>query len=241
MNDPVIHAETDEWALVVKPHGMPTAPVSDGEEGTLLAWFLNRYPRAAEVSGRKRIECGLVHRLDTATAGLVLIAKTQRAMDYFRVLQERDGMEKRYTAYCAGKPSFIAENPPESYRTLPGRVSSQFRAWGPGRREVRPVFPEDRRYRTDGTEYTTTILSSEEGSIDTRPCSVFECSLTRGFRHQVRAHLCALGHPIIGDTLYNRDFTTGPMHLYATGISFSDPESRVQESFLLPQPDKTIR
>ena len=72
MNDPVIHAETDEWALVVKPHGMPTAPVSDGEEGTLLAWFLNRYPRAAEVSGEvaAKSEQALDHAADATTAAV---------------------------------------------------------------------------------------------------------------------------------------------------------------------------
>ncbi len=240
MNLPVIHAETGHWALVIKPHGMPTAPLVAGEPGTLIHWFLDKYPQAASVTGRKSIEYGLVHRLDTATAGFVLVAKTQRAMDYFTKIQEEDGITKTYTAYCAGAPSFTSEgySCPSLHET--GSISSQFRAWGPGRKEVRPIFPGDRQYREDGQVYSTTILSEEKGSIEQRQCRVFECSLTRGFRHQVRVHLCTLGYPILGDEVYNRDFRSFPMHLYATGISFSDPENHAQESFLLPRPDKMI-
>ena len=73
--------ENEAYAVLYKPRGMPTAPLSENEEGTLVSWFLKRCPEAALVKGKKDIEAGLVHRLDTATSGLVLMAKNQESYD----------------------------------------------------------------------------------------------------------------------------------------------------------------
>ncbi len=243
MNCACIFRETDHWALLIKPHGMPTAPLRENEEGTLLSWFLKQSPESGDVIGRKPVEHGLVHRLDTDTYGFVLIAKTQRAMDFFFKTQQEGLLVKTYRAFCSGTPVFTG---PVSVQrqvsgALPTSITSQFRAFGPGRKQVRPVFSHDRHYRDTGTTYTTDILSISAERVAGIDCTEITCSLKAGFRHQVRAHLCSAGFPIMGDTLYNSTSFMLPMQLYADGIQFTDPESGGQAVFSLPLPDKTSR
>lgn len=240
---PGILAERSDWAIVIKPHGVPSAPLTEGERGTLLAWFLDRCPEAGSVVGRKAIERGLIHRLDTGTTGVVLIAKTQKAYDALIQAQGQGLIRKTYFAFCSllnGKSLPVAES-------LPLSIVSRFRAFGPGRREVRPLFHSMRGYAEAGAEYETVI--EEAKPIRAGVCAI-SCGLTRGYRHQVRAHLSYLGYPILGDLLYNAEWRGRvdtcladhemPLQLYATGISFPDPLSGDQVSFSLPRPDKTI-
>lgn len=238
MREPVIHAETAAWALVHKPHDMPTAPLVADEEGTLLSWFLNKVPDAAHVIGRKPIEHGLVHRLDTSTQGLVLIAKTTQAYIFFNELQQEGHISKRYYAFCAGKSNIITNMTVKLQDEFPKKIASQFRAFGPGRREVRPIFPQDRQFEDGGKMYTTTIENVVQNNVDLIPSTDFSCSLTRGYRHQVRVHLASLGYPIIGDQIYNAQTYSTPLQLYAFGISFIDPDSLLPVSFSLQQPNK---
>jgi len=241
MNGPSVFRQTEQWALLIKPHGMPTAPLTPDEEGTLISWFSQQCPQIRTVQGKKMIEYGLIHRLDTATAGFVLVAKTQQSYDFFMEEQKAGRIIKTYRAYCRGRPSFQLEGSPhyKPEQKTPCTVESQFRHFGPGRREVRPVFPSDFRYSPDKTVYTTTIISAKKH--DNTPYTEYICSLSLGFRHQIRTHLCAIGYPIAGDELYNLDYTKDPMHLYACGVSFIDPETRAEAAFSLPPPDKMIR
>lgn len=243
MREPGVYQETEQWALLIKPHGMPTAPLKAEEEGTLLSWFLQRSPESKKVVGRKPVEHGLVHRLDTDTCGFVLVAKTQRAMDFFLTIQKEGHLVKTYRAFCAGTPGFAISSISQRsvLNTLPTSISSQFRAFGPGRKQVRPVFSEERYHDQNRTTYTTTILSLRKSVHNGNECTEIACSLTAGFRHQVRVHLCTLGFPIIGDPLYNTDHRSPPMQLYADGIRFIDPESCGQAVFSLPLPDKMNR
>jgi 23S rRNA pseudouridine1911/1915/1917 synthase len=250
MKEPFVVHETAEWVLVCKPHGMPSAPLGDGERDTLLAWTLAEYPDAAGVRGIKPIECGLIHRLDTATEGLVLIARTQACYDALWNAQYRGMIEKRYFAFCS----------PNSGGTLPGDglyphgIESRFRAFGPGRREVRPLFPGMRGYDEAGQEYTTVITGAYLATVcDDRgqeeiPVVGITCTIVRGYRHQIRSHLSFEGFPIIGDELYNPAWNGTasapidvPLQLHAVGISFPEPHSGKTVSFSLPQPDRMTR
>lgn len=246
---PSIVAETPEWALLRKPHGMPSAPLRAGENGTLLSWFLSGHPEASCVQGRKEIEHGLVHRLDTATEGLVLVAKTQDSYDFFLELQQEGKLVKKYFSYCS--VSGGKEIPRKD--SLPLSVKSRFRAFGPGRKEVRLLFPGMHGYDEAGADYETIVESAESCGLG---CCGITCSLVRGYRHQVRAHLAWLGFPIIGDPIYNPAYRAGkavstagatnsepgfPLELHAIGINFIDPVSRERVSFLLPKPDRTSR
>ena len=141
---------------------------------------------------------------------------------------------------------------------LPLTLESQFRNFGPGAKRVAPVVSGSRHYKKDGRLYTTVIETSDilpspiDGN-DTVPETVCEslsppplirvrCRLSRGYRHQVRAHLAAAGLPIVGDPLYAPQGAEAPpvsLQLYAVSLEFPDPENPRQSiRVALPPPDK---
>ena len=245
--------ENEAYAVLYKPRGMPTAPLSEDEEGTLVSWFLKRCPEAALVKGKKDIEAGLVNRLDTATRGLVLIAKTQESYDALNLMQTNNLIKKTYIAFT-DIDNEADLNPNFSRLNLPYRISSQFRTYGPKGKKVLPVFYGMRDFSSTAKIYTTNIIDIND--LDDSVPRV-TCTLTQGFRHQVRAHLASIGLPIYGDPLYNgkfKDFPqekidthSYPLQLYAVGLSFPKPkknfkleDSKDYVSFLLQPPDKMI-
>ena len=145
---------------------------------------------------------------------------------------------------------------------LPLTLESQFRNFGPGAKRVAPVVSGSRHYKKDGRLYTTVIetidiLPSPIDGNDTVPETVCEslsppplirlcCRLSRGYRHQVRAHLAAAGLPIVGDPLYAPQGTEAPpeaaqvsLQLYAVSLAFPDPENPQQNiRVVLPLPDR---
>jgi len=243
MNGPSIVQETAEWSLLAKPHGMPTAPLVEGGKGTLLEWYLELRPDARSVVGRKAVEHGLLHRLDTGTEGLVLVARTQASYAVLFAAQQAGLIRKTYQAVCTPLPGKTLPAP----GTLPLAIRSRFRPYGPKGREVRPLFPSMRGYVDAKADYET-IIEKMESNADSGLVEIV-CSLSKGYRHQVRAHLAWLGFPILGDPLYAvppqpqdppQPYDL-PLQLYAPGISFPDPVSGRTTVFSLPIPDKTIR
>lgn len=251
--EPYVAKETDEWAIVFKPHGMPSAPLLEDEKGTLVSWFIERYPEANSVQGIKPIERGLVHRLDTATEGLVLLAKNQSCYDALRESQKNGEIGKTYVAFCSRN----AEVRLPGKDKAPYNIESEFRAWGPGRKEVRPVFPDDRGYTDEGRVYKTSVIELYESQYANEqvqkteegfpiPIMSVTCYIIAGYRHQIRAHLSFSGLPILGDHLYHPLWKEGnagalsglPLQLHATGLSFPDPILGEIISFSLPRPDK---
>ena len=259
-NKPLILFEEERYAVLYKPRGMPTAPLRSMEKNSLLYWFLTLRPKAAGVFGKKKIEAGLIHRLDTPTCGLVLIAKTQNAFNAIHLMQERNLIEKTYFAFTE-----------KSASQIPPVIESQFRAFGPKGKKTVPVFRSSKRFEPGKKTYHTKILEIKEAGTK----SAVTCSLTQGFRHQVRTHLASAGMPICGDVLYSPFFGADfpntlqkdivhhlyPLQLYAVGITFPDlnrknindkksaatitaskeTSSHAKISFWLPPPDKMIR
>ena len=254
---PRILEETTSWAIVFKPHGVPSAPLTEGEWGTLLSWFLAERPEADAVVGKKAIERGLIHRLDTETEGVVLIAKTQAAFDGLAREQGAGRISKRYAAFCFRASDTVWGLPPVSALSEAGRLDreslaegltvdivSRFRPYGPGRKMVLPLFPDMRGYGDAGHTYTTTVEKID--SVPELNALRVVASLTRGFRHQVRAHLAIAGFPLVGDALYcpRIDANHGdgiPLQLHAIAISFPDPLDGSRVSFSLPLPDRMSR
>ena len=238
--------------------------------------------REAHVRGKKAIEAGLLHRLDTDTRGLVLFARDQTVYDFLAARQEAGQMTKTYCAFVepnrapeiddgygfgATELSTLKERSTAQEQVvvqegiavqLPLTLESQFRNFGPGAKRVAPVFSGSRHYKKDGRLYTTVIeaadiqLSSIGGNdivsqtaYEFRPSTPLirvRCRLSRGYRHQVRAHLAAAGLPIAGDPLYALQGAEAPpvsLQLYAVSLEFPDPENPRQSiRVALPPPDK---
>lgn len=232
MTDVTVIAEEKDFLVVNKPAGLPSAPITPNDSNNAFAVIAAKYPETLEVKGRKEIEHGLVHRLDTVTSGLMIIARTQAGYDNLLDLQKQDKITKVYTAVCERNDSnkttleAFPELPPAIQSALKDGIrkgqqftlTSYFRAYGEGRKQVRPVTEDSGKAALNKLEkkvlYTTQIRIKE---IAGNKITV-ECEITNGYRHQIRCHLAWLGFPIIADPLYNTKESKEEMSFAATEI-----------------------
>jgi 23S rRNA pseudouridine1911/1915/1917 synthase len=232
-NVPYILDETADFAVVFKPPGMHSAPLQQKEGGSLLEWYrMERSPSGGE-------PYDLMHRLDFETHGLVLIAKNFKSYEFFKSLQDRGEFVKEYSALCvnAGNslpagfpppPAFAVSEPsPEK----PLVIMSYFRPYGPGRKQVRPVTDENKKHgeiAKDKGGFYRTEITDINGSL-------FTVRIKRGFRHQIRCHLCWIGKPILNDPLYPpvNNHEASLLALRAHALFFLDPSTGKQREYCI--------
>ena len=160
---------------VDKPAGTPTHPLDYEEKNSLLNGLLARYPGLAGV-GEGGLLSGVVHRLDVLTSGVQLFATEAEAWQRARQALSERSAEKRYVARVHGRL-----NAP---RTLVLRLENRGD-------HVRVVS-------TGGREAITQLAPLEPGANS----SLVELRPITGLRHQLRASLAPLGHPVVGGPLY---------------------------------------
>ncbi len=182
----VVVFETDQVLIFDKPAGQPSAPLEPGEIGTLANALVARYPECATIGFSPR-EPGLCHRLDTETSGLVMAARTKAAFDVLTKAIKGERIDKRYLLVCS------AQDLPES-----GTIEIPLAPHPKDRRRVLPcMHPRDvERYAPRPAHTTFTKLSEHDGY------ALVEARAGKAMRHQIRAHFAALGHPLVGDSLY---------------------------------------
>lgn len=217
----------EDYLIVAKEANLPTVPLaSRTQEPTLLSRVGAWYPEVLKPMGNLAHEGGVLHRLDTETCGLVLIARNQRSFDALSKAQRALQFTKHYAALVApassheGYPPYDAVDPGEGSIV----VSSSFRPFGAGRKAVRPVndrSPEHVRAKAGTKRYHTTIHGQVAA---TQGRSVLLCTIVEGFRHQIRCHLAWISHPIIGDRLYGGD-PSPSLHLAAIAMEFPHPRT----------------
>lgn len=222
-----IVSNTPSFLVVNKPSGLPTVPLKANPDAESLLKEVSRsYPEVLQINSPNPWEGGVIHRLDTATSGLVLIARTQAAYDFFRKAQEDGKIVKDYnavssscTAPSEGFPEYSYGDLYESGRTVV--VSSLFRPYGKDRKEVRPVCEDSSeiiKKKAGKKLYSTEITYVGDG--------LFRCRIRAGFRHQIRVHLAWSGHPIDGDALYGGK-KAEVLKLDAFRLIFPDPETGI--------------
>ena len=227
------------FAIIDKPAGLPSAPLTTEDKDNALYQAMELLPALANVCGKKEIEHGLLHRLDTATSGLLIIASTQECYDFLQNEQKEGKIIKKYKAVCDIKQTKLTGFPelPQAIQNIIKTdlkkdvcftVSSYFRPFGPGRKEVRPVTENDSRAALEKLGkpvlYTTKIIIVD--FIKASNKVVVECQITNGYRHQVRCHLAWCGLPVEGDIIYNGAFknkSAETMKFCASSLAFEYP------------------
>ena len=178
--------EDKDLIVIEKPAGLVVHPAAGNPDGTLVnALIAHCGDSLSGVGGVARP--GIVHRLDKDTSGLLVAAKTQRAMGSLAKQFANHTIERAYHAVVWGAP-----------RAGEGVVEGQI-----GRN------PFDRKrmavLRGGGKEARTRYRLIEKfGDPDKPFASLIECRLETGRTHQIRVHLTHLGHPLIGDPSYGK-------------------------------------
>jgi 23S rRNA pseudouridine1911/1915/1917 synthase len=215
---PLVHEDAD--VLVVdKPAGLVVHPGAGGEAGTLVHGLLARFPEVAGV-GPDPDRPGIVHRLDRGTSGLVVVARTPAGHAGLTDQIARHEVERVYAALVWGT---VAE--------ATGRVEAPI-GRSPRRPTLRAVVPDGRPAATD--------YEVESRHQRPEPTTLLRCRLETGRTHQIRVHLAAIDHPVVGDGAYGGGRPSIPLErpfLHATHLSFTHPTTGVPLSFDSPLPD----
>lgn len=208
----------DEHVIVVdKPPHLVVHPGAGNDAGTLVSGLLARYPEIAEVGEASRP--GIVHRLDSGTSGLVVVARSTTAYpSLVEQLQRRD-VERQYVAVVLGH-----------IETNQGVIDAPIGRSG-GDRTRMAVSADGRDART---RYVV-----EKRYTEPVPLSLVECRLETGRTHQIRVHLAAIGHPVAGDTRYGGSrpaIELGRPFLHARRLAFDHPVNGERLAFESPLP-----
>jgi 23S rRNA pseudouridine1911/1915/1917 synthase len=198
-----VRLERPDLVVVCKPAGMPTVPLSRGERGTLAGALIARYPEMLAF-GYGRREPGVLHRLDTQTSGLVVAARDAATFERLKTGLGTNSLEKRYVALC--EQAGLEEDGAIDLPLCPD----------PGRYGRVMVAGERASYSYPSR---TAFRILERGPR----FALLELTVARAFRHQIRAHLAAIGHPIVGDRLYGGPLVEefGERHaLHASAITW---------------------
>jgi 23S rRNA pseudouridine1911/1915/1917 synthase len=218
----VVYAD-DAVAVVDKPAGLVVHPGAGHHEGTLVGGLLARFPDLADLVAAGVCppdRPGIVHRLDKGTSGLLAVARTEQA---YRALVDQLAtrtMERRYLALVTG--------------TVPddrGEVEAPI-----GRSARTPT----KMAVTNSGKPARTGYSVLERRTGENPTTLLELALQSGRTHQIRVHMAAIGHPVVGDARYgtpDKRLGSGRFFLHAFKLAFLHPETAARAEFTSPLPE----
>jgi 23S rRNA pseudouridine1911/1915/1917 synthase len=198
--------EDAELIAVAKPAAVAAVPLRPDETGT-VANALVAHDGALAGLGRTPRDAGLVSRLDTGTSGLLLAGRTRAAFDTLLDASNRGEMVKGYLALVEG----VRRTP------WPSAVRRPLEAYG--RRGANVVAGAEKR----GAGIPETRILRTRAGID---ATLLVAAIKHGERHQIRAHLAAIGHPVVGDVERGgRPLEHAGFALHAAWLEFPHPRT----------------
>lgn len=204
--------------VIDKPAGLVVHPGAGRSEGTLVNGLLARFPEMADVGEPHRP--GIVHRLDVGTSGLMVAARSQDAYHALVGALSEHRVERTYRTLvwgCPASPVGVIDAPIGRDRNDPLRMA---------------VVIDGKPART---HYRVLHRFRDHGEI-----AEVRCRLETGRTHQIRVHLAAIGHPVVGDATYGGARTAlatqRPM-LHAEALAFEHPVDGTRLGFTSELPD----
>jgi 23S rRNA pseudouridine1911/1915/1917 synthase len=212
----LVHVD-DDVIVVDKPPGLVVHPGAGNPDGTLVNGLLHRFPELAGVG--EPVRPGIVHRLDAGSSGLLVVARTPDAATALIAQFAAHSAGRRYDAVVWGHP----EAPHGIVDAPIGR--------DPGDPLKMAVVVDGKAART---EYQVVARFVAPGKL-----ARLSCVLQTGRTHQIRVHLAAIGHPLVGDPTYGDRRTTVGLtrpFLHAAELSFDHPVTGARLTFTSPLP-----
>jgi 23S rRNA pseudouridine1911/1915/1917 synthase len=213
----VVYAD-DDVIVIDKPPGVVVHPGAGNRDGTLVNGLLDRFPDVAGVGGDDE-RPGIVHRLDAGTSGLLVVARTDDAHAALVDQLAARSARREYLALVLGVPEArrgVVDAPIGRSAREPTRMTVA--ATG---RAARTGYEVER-------EFSQPV-----------PSSLWRCRLETGRTHQIRVHLAAIGHPVVGDDRYGgvRAGIDAPRPmLHAQRLAFVHPRTTRLVEFESPVP-----
>lgn len=208
----------DDHVIVVdKPHELVVHPGAGNPTGTLAQGIVARYPEVASVGEPGRP--GIVHRLDRGTSGLLVVARTEAARTSLVAQLAHRAVTRRYLALTWGhldSPRGLVDAPIGRSKRDPTRMAVTTRG-----KEARTAYEVEQRF-------------AEPVRVD-----LLRCTLETGRTHQIRVHLAAVGHPVVGDARYGgvrESLVAARPFLHARQLAFDHPASGERVTFDAPLP-----
>jgi len=216
-----IYFEDSDFAVIEKPAGFVVHPGSRTRTGTIANALVFHFQNLSDVAGEGRP--GIVHRLDKKTSGLLIVAKNNVSHARLSTAFQDRKIQKTYLALVHGKP----RRETATIELTVGRHPTIRTKMAAGQA----------RGRTAYTEYK--VLKYFRGF------SLLEVKIRTGRTHQIRVHLSAIGHPVVGDDVYGersqREFVRKFGHfdryfLHAAALRFDHPATGQPLEFHSPLP-----
>jgi len=184
--------EDDDMLVIDKAPGMVVHPAPGHFTGTLVNALLHHCPDLSGIGGVARP--GIVHRLDQDTSGLMVVAKSQAAMDgLVKAFASHKNIEKTYLAVVHGRPALQA-----------GRIENLI-GRHPVDRKRMAIVPKNGKLAI--TNWEVLGLTGRNQTIkpsNNQTISILQCRIETGRTHQIRVHMASLGCPVIGDRTYGK-------------------------------------
>jgi len=200
---PIVYAD-DDVIVINKPAGLVVHPGAGNATGTLVQAMLAQYPEIESIGEPERP--GVVHRLDKDTSGLMLMARSEDAYRELSAMLSAHEVERTYLTLVWGIPdagSGLIDAPIGRSTREPTKMV---------------VSAQGREART---RYT--VLETFEAPV---PCALVECRLETGRTHQIRVHMAAIGHAVVGDDRYRGSrpaIETPRIFLHSAALEFDHP------------------